>query len=93
MLLSESLFAEVTSLIVERLSCHETLCELFVQQVEQRMKCERELRKCKDEFEQLTEKIGLFECDLRYAKTMLASVKLGGDAINISLDCFLTEDM
>jgi len=91
MLLSEPVLGEVTSLIVERLGSYETLCELFVQQIEERMKCERELRKCKDELKQLTEKIGWFEGDLRYAKTMLASVKLGGDVTNIKLNCFLTE--
>jgi len=93
MLLSEPLLAEVTSLIVERLGSYETLTELFVQQVEERMKCESELRKCRDELNQLTEKLEWFEFDLGYAKTMLASAKLGGDVTNINLDCFLTEDL
>ena len=93
MVLSEPVLGEVTPLIVERLGSYETLCELFVQQVEERMKCERELRNCKDKLKQLTEKIGWFENDLRYAKTMLTSAKLGCDVSNIDLDCFLTEDL
>jgi len=76
MMLSEPLLAEVTSLIIERLGSYETLCELFVQQVEERMNASASCVSVRTKLNQLTEKIGWFEGDLRYAKTMLASVSL-----------------